>query len=514
MNCDICHRSHHPQRLPFLCAVDARNRLYEGRVAHAQALLENDSLEQRIDSFLSNSSSVARESPSSSKILAENLKSQEQLAAGRTDEIIAQADRLKAEVEAARRDIEKRKKAIARKRSDLASASNGIAARRTRQLEEAERAIQMTKYKWNRSFENMAGTRGFLCMEAARLYGLRRFKKGNSTRYEIGGVEIVDMPGLNSASPEVLSTSLAHISHILMLASHYLAIRLPAEITLPHRDYPRPTIFSLGSSYQHGEIPFPGTASLVPPSESRDRERPHVPRPRPLFIDKPLSTLVKEDPATYSLFIEGVVLLAYDIAWACCSQGVPVGDKSSYEDVCNMGKNLYNLLIGNQLHTNTAGRIFSSANSTPATNSNDEELGELGKATSLMGRYSHGTAHTFLGSADGNEFVRSFKLPNPIKLADRLKKKLVSEASIPEWEMLEDDAWAADDGMEEAVLVKGRKRGESDRRLFGVESMMTVQGALDATIAEGKAASGIDERSGTEKSKNAGTSGWTKLKTR
>lgn len=68
-------------------------------------------------------------------------------------------------------------------------------------------------------------------------------------------------------------------------------------------------------------------------------------------------TLAKEDPSTYSLFIEGVVLLAYNIAWACCTQGVPIGDKTSYEDVCNMGRNLYSLLIGNQLTNNPATRL-------------------------------------------------------------------------------------------------------------------------------------------------------------
>lgn len=62
-----------------------------------------------------------------------------------------------------------------------------------------------------------------------------------------------------------------------------------------------------------------------------------------------------------------------------------------------------------------------------------------------MGRYSHGTTHTFLGGAEGSDFVRSFKLPSPLKLADKLKKKLLSEVAVPEWEVLEDDAWALDD---------------------------------------------------------------------
>lgn len=315
---------------------------------------------------------------------------------------------------------------------------------------------------------------------------------------------------LIDASPEVISTSLAHVAHILVLTSHYLAIRLPSEITLPHRDYPRPTIFSLGSSYQHGEVPFPGTANMVPP-ESRDRDHQISPRPRPLFIDKPLPTLAKEDPSAYSLFIEGVVLLAYDIAWACCSQGVAIGDKTSYEDVCNMGRNLYNLLISNPLVTNPAGRTFPRAGSSNAGTSAEGDLAEIGKATTLMGRFSHGAAHTFLGNAEGNEFVRSFKLPNPIKLADRLKKKLISEAPIPDWELLEDDAWAVNDGLEDGVLVKGRKQGDLDRRSFGLESVMTVRTALDASTAREAPA---DNETGVEKTRVSSGNGWTKLKTR
>lgn len=304
-----------------------------------------------------------------------------------------------------------------------------------------------------------------------------------------------------------------------MLASHYLAIRLPAEITLPHHDYPKPTIFPLASSYRHGEIPFPGTV-VLPPSEPRDQNPRHVPRPRPLYIDRPLLTLAKEDPSTYSLFIEGVVLLAYNIAWACCTQGVPIGDKTSYEDVCNMGRNLYNLLIGNQLTNNPTTRFVQpppspDGNDAPGSpESTKDQLG--GNPKPMMGRYSHGTAHTFLGSADGNEFMRGFKLPNPVKLADRLKKKMLSDADGLDWEMLNDDAWAVDEPMEDGVQMRGKRLGEADRRLFGVESVMstaTARTTLDSTVADFTQVS-LDDASSPEKARASGTSGWTKLKSR
>lgn len=529
MNCEVCHRSHHPQKLPFLCAVDARNQLYEARLAHAKALIENDLLQQRVNSALASPRPPSGADDAGKTVRLEQIKSEEAQAADRTGQIIAQADKLRAEMEAAKKGIKERKEKLARGQADLSQLSNGTTARRLRQLEETERSIQMTKYKWNRTFESTAATRGYLCMEAARLYGLRRNKKSN--KYELGGIEMIELPDMISmtffrpglcvpadrifpgASPEAITASLAHVAHILMVASTYLAIKLPAEITLPFRDYPSPTIFSLASSYRHDEIPFPGTV-VLPSATPADQSPKHVPRPRPLFIEKPLLTLAKEDQSQYSLFIEGVVLLAYDIAWACCTQGVPIGDKTSYEDVCNMGRNLYNLLIGNQLTNHPNTRLSQASEEADVPKSPTDHLGDPTK--SMMGRYSHGTMHSFLGSAEGNEFLRTFKLPNPVKLADRLKKKMLSDADGLDWEMLEGDAWAADDPMEDGVQRKPKKPGDSDRRLFGVESVMstsTARTTLDSTLGDFTRLD-VDGASNPEKSRSSGTSGWTKIKSR
>lgn len=198
MNCDICHRLHHPQKLPFLCAVDARNQLYASRIAHATALIENEALSGEISSVLTSLDPPSSDVAAGKTVYLGRLKSEEAQAADRTSQIIAQADKLRTEVEAARREIEERKKNNARRKTDLAEASNGIESRRSRHVDEAERAIQMTKYKWNRSFENMAATRSYLCMEAARLYGLHRIKKGNSVKFELAGIEMIELPGMIS----------------------------------------------------------------------------------------------------------------------------------------------------------------------------------------------------------------------------------------------------------------------------------------------------------------------------
>ncbi|KAF4504320.1 hypothetical protein G6O67_008484 [Ophiocordyceps sinensis] len=67
-----------------------------------------------------------------------------------------------------------------------------------------------------------------------------------------------------------------------------------------------------------------------------------------------------------------------------------------------------------------------------------------------IGRYSHGTLYYYLGGVEGTDFVRTFKLPSPMKLADRLKKKLLGDANAAEWEVLDDDAWKVDEVPNEA----------------------------------------------------------------
>ncbi|KAI1355358.1 UV radiation resistance protein and autophagy-related subunit 14-domain-containing protein [Xylaria sp. FL0043] len=518
MNCDICERAHHSKRLPFLCVVDARNTLYEGRIANAKILIEKEAIESQVNKLLSdNDASSASPAPQRpSRAYIESSASEEYTIRERTERIIASADKLRDEVAAAKKEIEDRRALLARRRSGLVDASRGVSARRNREIDEIRKVIAGIKYNWDRDHQNTIRYRAALCMEVAKLYRLQRVRRGNPVRFEyrIGGVDIVDLQNMNSVQPELISASLSHITHLLFLASHYLSIRLPAEITLPHNDYPRPTIFSLSSSYQHGEVAFPGSSPIPP--DPRDRQFANVPFPRPLFIDKPLTTLVKEDPATYNAFLEAVCLLAYDIVWLCRTQGVAVGDNNGHFDTfAGIGRNMYNLLINSSLQRNPQ-QIADNVGDQVGANEGNEAT-ELGKAAPRMGRYSHGSAHTFLGSAAGNDLTRNFKLPNPIKLMDKLKSKLNHENPIPEWEVLEDDAWAPDDG-DDGVLVGGirpnPKIGERGGR-FGFESYMSVNTVKSGGHSDNSPAiinpgpNGKDREKG-EKSAN----GWTKLKSR
>lgn len=533
MQCDICFRTG-GHKLPFLCPTDARNRLYDPRIQHAKVLLEKDTLDQQVTNLLAQQDKAqddARDGPGSRPRVTSADAEKEQTI-DRTQQIISQADELRLKLEVARADLARRKANLARRKSDLASASNGVEPRRLRQVEDVEKSIRMTRFKWNQVHGTTASSRTFLCGEAAKLYGLKKARKnGGSEEYRIGGVGIVDLRAMNSkfllsvnliifhifknsidgltaASPAQISTALSHIVHLLMLSTHYLAIRLPAEITLPHRDYPLPTIFSLAQSYKHTDVPFPGTpgqSSSTSPTASRYPEQPHhgqlQPHPRPLFIKKPLPLLASEDPSGYGLFLEGVTLLAYDVAWLCKSQGLPVGEESSFDDICNIGKNLYSLLIGIRPRPPPSSRVPSTQIASPK---GENETDDRKLATpSLVGKYSHGTAHSFLGSAEGTDFIRSWKLPSPMKLADKLKGKLMSEVANAEWEVLDEGAWAVDDeiGGDGVVVGPGNEPGRN--MAAGMQSFMSMRTVMDAAA---EAAGDVERK--------PGSSGWTKLKPR
>lgn len=523
--CDICQRAHHPQRLPFLCAVDARNALYEGRIANARVLMEMDEIEQRINALLQESQpgSPAAAPNRKSRTYVENCAAEEQRARARTEQIIAAAERLRAEVDEARREIRERKAAMERRKTDLASVSQGIAARRNRELEETRKSTKMTRYHWDREHDATAQYRAALCAEVAKLYRLQRVRRGNPVRFEykIGGLEVIDLHHLNSTHPEHISASLGHIAHLLWLASHYLAVRLPAEITLPHNDYPRPTIFSLSSSYHHGHVRFPGTAPL--PVDSLERQYGHVPHPRPLFLDKPLSSFTKEESNNYTAFLEGVCLLAYNIVWLCRTQGIPVGDSNNgFEDFSSMGRNLYNLLIASSLQRNQPGQpLADTIAPSPTRNSSaggTSETSDLARAAPKMGVWSHGTSHTSLNSPSGHDFTRSFKMPNPIKLADKLKARLAQEAPVPEWELIEDDEFGPTD-LDDGVVIGGTP--QSRKRVsprYGLESYMSVNTVRSSgspeTVRSSPSTTAGTVSSGPGKEKERSSNGWTKIKPR
>jgi Vacuolar sorting 38 and autophagy-related subunit 14 len=147
---------------------------------------------------------------------------------------------------------------------------------------------------------------------------------------------------------------------------------------------------------------------------------------------------LKEDPAAYSYFLEGVALLAYNIAWLCNTQGIAVGEKNPFDEVCQMGRNLHSLLI----QRNSAE--IASLPVPEAIKIKSISAGRDASSPTWIGRYSHGTTYYFLGGPEGTELIKSFKLPSPLKLADKLRRKLVGDTA-PDWEVLDDEAWKVEE---------------------------------------------------------------------
>lgn len=185
MDCYICLRSHDPQKLPFLCPVDGRNRIYESRVKNLQLTLENETLKSQITELLNGYAQQGVDDAIAAHRLAED----------HTAQIIAAAGRLRDEVKAARDEVKKRKAAVAARRSDLATASQGLPDRREQHRHDLEKSTQMLNFRWSQNAEDMAGTRAFLCREAVKLYGLKRVRKGSTSRYDyyLGRLPVIDL---------------------------------------------------------------------------------------------------------------------------------------------------------------------------------------------------------------------------------------------------------------------------------------------------------------------------------
>ncbi|KAI9367819.1 UV radiation resistance protein and autophagy-related subunit 14-domain-containing protein [Aspergillus egyptiacus] len=441
MSCDICARAHSP-RLQFLCPTCARNQLYDLRFKNATFLLERERLSLQIEAAVNANSAPGNSlkehgeyksvtGNGSSKLWTlENITNKRALSSARQKAVSS--------------EIEK-------------SAKYQLAEREAACLAGIQNNIKRTDHLWHSLHSKTAEARIFLCREVASLYGLRQKVKkrdnGPKESYMIGGVSIIDLRDLNGkfvrlacATPAHISTSFSYVAHILVLISHYLSLRLPAEITLPHRNYPSPTIYTPSSSYQQRWNPSSFSEHSLSSSTTTPRASdpyPPPPRARPLCIDKALPKLAKEDPMTYALFIEGVSLLAWNVSWLCRSQGLNLGS-DSWEDVCDVGRNLWQLLVAPPGQPTNLMRAFAGRDlHVKIKSSKDSPRTAIQRTKSfpMLGHYSHGTAHSFLSASEGTEFIRNWRLPTPTKIADKLKSTLMGEMASAEWELLDEDEW-------------------------------------------------------------------------
>ncbi|KAL4996508.1 UV radiation resistance protein and autophagy-related subunit 14-domain-containing protein [Aspergillus recurvatus] len=523
MSCDICTRT---QSTAFLCPTCARNRLYQLRIDSTSVILEREYLGQQIEAAINPDGEHEKQLSGSGIHKAElergkpgpwtlqSIKNEQSRSAARTEIMVNHIRSLQSRVKDKSLDISQRKIILARQRSDSESAIYQLSERESGMLSGIQNNIKRTDHLWHTNHTKTAEARIFLCREVASLYGLRQKGRKRDTgikeTYTIGGVGIIDLREMNGnhagAASDHVSTSFSYIAHILVLVSNYLSLRLPAEITLPHKDYPLPTIYSPSASYLPQELraaPFSDQLPSSRPASRTTGSHTSLPRPRPLCIDKTLPKLAKEDPGTYALFIEGVTLLAWNVSWLCRSQGLNLGS-DSWEDVCDIGKNLWQLLVAPPGQSSTliralAGRDLQSK--TKAHKDAPRTMIQRVKSFPMLGHYSHGTAHSFLGASEGTEFIRNWRLPSPTKVVDRLKSTLLGEMASAEWELLEEYEW--DDSRQPISheSAHGLDLPHDDQSNYTSDTI---------TLAPKLGAPDVSANGGRLK----GTSGWTKLRPR
>lgn len=512
IECDICGKDGGPN-VGFHCATCARSAIYSFRIEHAATLLDKESLEKRVEAVVHGASEGSSESITLGGMLVdtseaakatnhERTRSALEATRRRVDVIVEQAKRLRHDMEEQKKAIEQRKARVAQRRSDAESAKHGLGDRSARQLEEVEKGIKHISHKWQRTHVDTVQSRVLLCREAAILADLklRKVRKDETTRhfYSIGGHEVFDLRSLNSAGPRELSASLSNLAHLLVRVSQYLSVRLPAEIVLPRRDYPLPTIFSPNSSYSSRDIPFPGVvlsrSGINSPSASRQDIK-KLPRPRVLWTDKRIQDLVKEDSSAYSMFIEGISFLAWDIAWLCRTQSMDQTFES-WEDVCPMGKNLWQLLAADRR------KQMPRRESSTKDSRTSGQSGAAAKGVELaLGQYSHGSTHSFLAGGEMTQYMREWKLRSPAELVLKVRSHLISEMQGAEWDIIDHDNELSD---EEPDIV-------------GTRVMIARPNASRMTSMSKASESGAEDRSkqgNSVASQQKGANGWTKVRSR
>lgn len=549
MSCHICSRAPN-SRLPFYCPTCARSELYQLRIENAGVLLEKGSIESQIEHIVAlggssrdladhTEGSLEIKDGSSKHWAIQTMGCKQAEALARTNTLVDHIGNLKSEIKNKQVDLSRRRVKLAQRYSDAESAKYQLAEREAAILTGIQNNTKRTEHLWHALHNKTAEARIFLCREAANLYGLRQqVKKKNGEfkeAYVIGGVSIVDLREMNGklsqptlinlygdidlntgATPAQISTSLSNIAHLLVLISHYLSLRLPAEITLPHRNHPTPTIYTPAGSYLSRDASYMGasysqsSASSLSVLRTADtRSNPH--RPRPLFIDKNLPKLAKEDPGNYALFLEGATLLAWNVSWLCRTQGLGLAS-DSWEEICDIGKNMWQLLVAPPAQASTLMRVFAGRDiQSKIKTSRDSPKTTIQRTKSfpMLGHYSHGTVHSFLGASEGTEFMRTWKLPTPTRVMDKLKVTLLGEMASAEWELLEKQEW--DDEVQvpaqtaferPSIAAKSRTGSEIGAEETGLSHTPSVESRQNA----------INEQSGA--SRLRGTSGWTKLKSR
>lgn len=471
MECTICSTAFPSHGQPT-CASCARALVYQARLDRLADLLSNETLRRQVKHIISPPQDLLSSSLSSGPELVDitecagkhahaQVLRESQAIRVRCSIINDQLNQLRQKIEQARQENISRKLEIKQRHTDMKRERTEMTSRVPQLLEPLHATIRRSQRRLDKVHARTLEGRTKLCQETARLAGLqqkrRRLPDGSIVHdYTIGGISIIDLRQLNSAQPQLINASLANICRLLVTCCHYLSVRLPAEITTPHASYPHPTIFSLQSSYQGFQLPFPGSTST--PSSSRTLDHRSLPKPRLLHLDRPLVALAKEDPAKYNLFVEGVALLAWDVAWLCTSQGLNLS--SACQVVCPVGLNLYTLL-----------RKHTSGSSTPQPTNPDQPT----STGQPFGLFSHAGVPQTSSSVEGGDVMRNWRTASFARFLDKIKQILFHDMSGAEWEVISGDDFDYERDDEQAVLVGGSRASRPAASITSSSSRRVVE---------------------------------------
>lgn len=423
--CGICSQAFGYKRRP-ICVSCALTTIYQSRHHQAQILIQcrtsSNNVTLHIDAekgigCLPAAAQTVELTESANKSRHEQQKSQTELIDQRLAAIRLQQQALRDLIAEAKASNTERHGSLAKATCELQSAKLELNQSYAEDCAQAKADLLRSNTRLAKVRSRIADGRLKLCRETARLASLnvRRRRTSDATiesEYMLGGLPLPDLRNINTVRPDRLSASLANICRLLAVTCHYLSVRLPAEIVMPGPDRAVPTIMSIQSSFRVQD-----ESNRVAAGKSR------LPTARLLSIDKSLPKLAKDDMPTYNLAVEGVILLAWNVAWLCKVQGA--ADISSWEDVCCIGSNLY--------------RLFASSGT---------------KDSSTFGKYSHDTVASNLAGPAGVQLMsRPPALPTLISVTDKIKSHLLTEMSSAEWELLESKEWMEDRDDERAVLV-------------------------------------------------------------
>ena len=499
LSCQVCSRPPNGQRA-FHCITCARSALYELRLEHAKALVNKEALGKEVERAVTaglgllnhaerkNSKAQKDEGPGN-RIAVERAKAQAADAENSTQRLREDASTVRTETKRLREAVAERRRRLARRKATHDAATKAIGLVEEEAVLPLREHIRALETRWQKVQDHTAESRMLLCREAASLCSLQQKKRRNGQPsrdiYFMGGVPVVDLRELNSkfarphaclamlmytadADPALVNTSLSYVAHLLHLTSHYLALRLPAELVLPSPSSPYPLIHTPVASHKAPTLPAGLRAAAA--SSSTSPPYPHQPsRDRVLHLDRHLHALAVEDPRAYGLFVDAAVLLAWDVAWLAHVQGVTVGGRT-WEDVCNMGRTLFTLFVAppptpppSEPRASPRPGIARMLSPTPTEEPRPTALSPKLKgsvpASKLAGlapeapgavpapgrgQLAHGTSHSFLqaaGPGGGADWMRTWRYASHVRVIDRVKAALANERTGAEWEVLEKDEW-------------------------------------------------------------------------